>query len=99
MAVSVRMEPLLEMQLELAAKRQGVTKSQFIVSAVRLALGEQTPYSLLLKLEAEAQASPEYQGLSKAFEGTGYQGDLSDPDAMREFIKNKLRRKHGFGAG
>ena len=34
MAVSVRMDPLLEKELELAARRQGITKSQFIVDAV-----------------------------------------------------------------
>ena len=39
MAVSVRMDPLLERQQEQAAKRQGVTKSQFIVDAVGRALG------------------------------------------------------------
>ena len=32
MAVSVRMDPLLEKQLELAAQRKGVTKSQFIIT-------------------------------------------------------------------
>ena len=39
MAVSVRMEPLLERELEQAARRQGVTKSQFIIAAVERALG------------------------------------------------------------
>ena len=39
MAVSVRMDPLLEKELELAASRQGVTKSQFIIDAVERALG------------------------------------------------------------
>ena len=39
MAVSVRMSPLLEKELELAAQRQGVTKSQFIIDAVERALG------------------------------------------------------------
>ncbi|MGD9550944.1 MAG: toxin-antitoxin system HicB family antitoxin [Burkholderiaceae bacterium] len=34
MAVSVRMDPLLEKELALAAKRQGITKSQFIIEAV-----------------------------------------------------------------
>ena len=39
MAVSVRMSPLLEKELELAAQRKGVTKSQFIIEAVERALG------------------------------------------------------------
>lgn len=60
MAVSVRLEPLLEKELELAAKRLGVTKSQFIVSALERALGRQDPYALLLKLQGELQdAAPE----------------------------------------
>lgn len=37
MAVSVRMDPLLGKQLEQAAKRQGVTKSQAIIDAVERA--------------------------------------------------------------
>ncbi len=45
MAVSVRMEPILEKELELAAKRKGITKSQFIIEAVQRALGGKTPMS------------------------------------------------------
>ena len=60
MAVSVRLEPLLEKELELAAKRLGVTKSQFIVSALEKALGRQNPYELLLKVHAEVhEPAPE----------------------------------------
>ena len=55
MAVSVRLEPLLEKELELAAKRLGVTKSQFIVSALEKALGRQNPYELLLKVQTEVR--------------------------------------------
>ncbi len=55
MAVSVRLEPLLEKELELTAKRMGVTKSQFIVSALERALGRKNPYDLLLKVNAEVR--------------------------------------------
>ena len=55
MAVSVRMDPLLEKQLEQAAKRQGVTKSQFIIDAVERALGRKNPYELMLTLKAEEE--------------------------------------------
>ena len=55
MAVSVRLEPLLEKELELTAKRMGVTKSQFIVSALERALGRKNPYDLLLKVQAEVR--------------------------------------------
>jgi predicted DNA-binding protein len=57
MAVSVRLEPLLEKELELTAKRMGVTKSQFIVSALERALGRKNPYDLLLKVQAQVQES------------------------------------------
>ena len=53
MTVSVRMNPLLEKELELAAKRQGVTKSQFIVDAVERALGRKDPYQLLNQVREE----------------------------------------------
>ncbi|MFD2376434.1 hypothetical protein ACFSTJ_01845 [Ottowia pentelensis] len=56
MAVSVRMDPLLEKELELAAQRKGVTKSQFITDAVERALGRKNPYDLLLQVKAEAAA-------------------------------------------
>lgn len=55
MAVSVRLEPLLEKELELAAKRLGVTKSQFIVDALERALGHKNPYELLLQVQGEVR--------------------------------------------
>lgn len=54
MAVSVRLEPMLEKELELTAKRMGVTKSQFIVSALERALGRKNPYELLLQVQSQA---------------------------------------------
>ena len=57
MAVSVRLEPMLEKELELTAKRMGVTKSQFIVSALERALGRKNPYELLLKVQSEVRES------------------------------------------
>lgn len=53
MAVSVRMDPGLEHELESAAKRQGITKSQFIVDAVERALGRKDPYRLLMETHRE----------------------------------------------
>lgn len=90
MPVSVRLEPMLEKELELAAKRMGVTKSQFIVSALERALGRKNPYELLLQVKAESPlaAEPERAG--------GYQGDLSDSDAMRAYIKAQTSKKHGL---
>ena len=53
MAVSVRMDPVLERELEAAARRKGQTKSQFIVDAVERALGHKNPYELLLQAQEE----------------------------------------------
>jgi len=99
MAVSVRMDPLMEKELELAAKRKGITKSQFIIDAVQHALGRQDPGALLLKIQAEEQASRAYLTTEEAFEGERFQGDLGDADAVRTYIRDKLRKKHGLGAG
>lgn len=54
MAVSVRMDPLMEKELELAAKRQGITKSQFIIGAVERALGRKDPGALYHQVMDEA---------------------------------------------
>ena len=94
MAVSVRMEPLLEKELELAAKRQGITKSQFIITALEKALGRKDPYKLLMQIKAEAANDLDQSGDSQ--EGA-YQGDLGDAEAMRTFMREKLRKKHGIG--
>ena len=95
MAVSVRMDPLLERQLEQAAKRQGVTKSQFIVDAVERALGRKNPYELMLALKAQEQA-PEYQAMAQAYAG---HEKAYAPAAARKAIVRKLTAKHGGRAG
>lgn len=94
MAVSVRMDPLLEKELELAAQRKGITKSQFIIDAVERALGRKNPYELLLQVKAEAAAQEAPPPLAAE---AGFQGDLSDAEARRAFIRDKLREKHGLG--
>ncbi len=66
MAVSVRMNPLMEKELELAVRRRGITKSQFIVDAVERAPGRKDLYALMMQLKAE-EARPEYKLLAKAF--------------------------------
>ncbi|GAC1358313.1 MAG: hypothetical protein NVSMB34_13160 [Variovorax sp.] len=92
MAVSVRMDPLLERQLELAAKQKGVTKSQFIVDAVERALGKKNPYELMLKIQAEEEAAG--KALTAAFEG---QDQSYETDSARARIVKKLKEKHGIG--
>ncbi len=94
MAVSVRMNPLMERELELAAKRKGVTKSQFIIDAVERALGRKDPYALMVQLKAE-EGRPEYQALAVAFKGE----DLPyDTEKSRAALISRLRAKHGLGA-
>ena len=43
MAVSVRMDPLLEIELEQAAQRPGLTQSQCIIAAGQRAWGRKNP--------------------------------------------------------
>ena len=94
MAVSVRMNPLMEKELELAARRKGVTKSQFIIDAVERALGRKDPYALMMQLKAE-EARPQYADLGRAFEG---EEQPYDTETSRAALIAKLRAKHGIGA-
>jgi RHH-type rel operon transcriptional repressor/antitoxin RelB len=53
------MDPLMEKELELAARRRGVTKSQFIIEAVERALGRKDPAALYQQvMESAATYSP-----------------------------------------
>lgn len=54
MAVSLRMDALLEKELELAAKQRGISKSQFIVDAVHRALGRKDPFALLEQIQSQS---------------------------------------------
>lgn len=47
------MDPILERELETAARLKGQTKSQFIIDAVERALGHRNPYELLLQVQEE----------------------------------------------
>lgn len=95
MAVSVRMDPLLEKELELAAQRKGITKSQFIVDAVERALGRKNPYELMMVLKAE-EARADYKVITKAFKGEEIPYETS---ASRKALVKKLKAKHGGSAG
>lgn len=95
MTISVRMDPLLEKELELAAKRQGVTKSQFVIDAVERALGRKHSFDLMMRLKAEEEAAG--TALIKAFKG---QEHSYETDASRARLVTKLAEKHGVrGAG
>ncbi len=93
MAVSVRMDPLLEKELELASKRRGITKSQFIVEAVQKALGRPDAHALMMKLKAEEEAEWAANGQALPSAEGPY-----DTHASREAVLRKLRAKHGLSS-
>jgi hypothetical protein len=91
MTVSVRMNPLLENELEQAAKRQGVSKSQFVIDAVERALGRKEPGALLLQVRQEfaeyrVDASPKVT--ASVSEAT------SSDRPFKQKIKDLLQAKH-----
>jgi len=88
MVMSVRMDPLLERELELAAQRQGITKSQFVISAVERALGRKNPYELMVALQAEEPKAVSKAAAKKA----GY-----DTAKSKAALRSKLKAKHGVG--
>jgi RHH-type rel operon transcriptional repressor/antitoxin RelB len=90
MAISVRIDPLLERELELAAQRKGITKSQFVIDAVERALGRKNPYELMVALQAEEAAAPGYKVERKT--ATPY-----DADKSKTALRAKLKAKHGVG--
>ncbi len=87
MAVSVRMDPLLEIELQQAAERQGVTKSQFIIAAVERALGRKNPYALMLELKAE-EPRVKYKAAQAPY----------DTASAKAALRKKLKAKHNAGS-
>ena len=93
MAVSVRMDPLLEGELEQAAQRQGITKSQFIIAAVERALGRKNPYELMRALQAEESVKPYLSAKRAAARDQPY-----DAATAKAELRAKLKIKHGAGS-
>ncbi len=101
MAVSVRMDPLLEKELGLAAQRRGVTKSQFIIDAVEKALGRRDAYALMQSLKAEEErraygpdADPKDKKVANAF---AQHEQAYETVASRKQLVDHLKAKHGVG--
>jgi hypothetical protein len=92
MAVSVRMDPLLEIELAQAAQRQGITKSQFIIAAVERALGRRNPYELMLALKAQEPRRKYRTGAAKAAREQPY-----ETAAAKSALRARLKTKHGAG--
>ncbi len=86
MAVSVRMDPLLERELELVAKRRGISKSQFILEAVERALGRKNPGELYLKVMQEMK-SDQIDSLADA-------DGAVERAPLKQAVFDKLRAKH-----
>ena len=83
-------------ELELAAKRRGITKSQFVIDAVQRALGRKNPYELLLKLQIEEQRG--VCGTPDRDPSADRADQFNEPyeaDKARDFIVRKLEKKHG----
>jgi hypothetical protein len=92
MAVSVRMDVTLERELELVAKRQGITKSQFIVDAVERALGRKDPHELLVQIYKEYGLGKP-GGAPRGRKATGRKpvaGTASAPVSTGERVRQKL---------
>lgn len=47
MALSVRLDPIIEAKIEEESKRLGITKSELVKDALELRLGLKNPYDLL----------------------------------------------------
>ena len=93
MAVSVRMDPHLTKDLEVAARRQGVTKSQFIIDAVKRALGRKDPVELMLKFQAEEDEAWVKAGRKLPPVPPPYDGTRAKTAMLK-----KLKEKHGVGS-
>ncbi len=92
MAVSVRMDRLLELEIEQAARQRGITKSQFIIESVERALGRKDPYKLLLQVQEEMAPyraqwpdGPKPAAARKAATGSA----LSHSDRLRAILQAK----------
>lgn len=61
MAMSVRLDPLLESRVEQEARRRGITKSEFVKDALERVLGLKSPatiYRQIIDREAYQVAEP-----------------------------------------
>lgn len=89
MAVSVRMDPLLEKELERAARQQGITKSQFIVDAVQRALGHKNPHDLMLQVQEEMSGYGAHAAAIEAAGRTEGTEGLSTGEQFRQLLEAK----------
>ena len=102
MAVSVRMDSLLEKELELAAQRRSVTESRFVIDAVEKALGRRDTYALMQSLVAEEKRrahGPEANAKDKKVAQALAKHEQSyEAVASRKQLVDHLKKKHGAGS-
>jgi predicted DNA-binding protein len=93
MPVSVRMDPLLQKQLEAEAKKRGITRSQFIIDAVERALGHKDPYKLLLQVQEEFkdELAAERRAARRGTAGVDA-GPPTTGDRVRAVLRKKRER-------
>jgi len=80
------MDPMMEKELEQAARRRGITKSQFIIEAVERALGRNNPGELYLKVMEEMAAYPVNAPTGNAVP--------REQSVQKSALRDKLRAKH-----
>ena len=98
MAVSARMDPLPEKDLELASRRLRVTKSQFIIAAVERALWPKDPDQLLQQVRDE-QPVDEPVGRSTAAAATSANLSARLRDKLKAQHEAALSNSQKFHAG
>lgn len=81
MALSVRLDPILESRLDQEAKRLGITKSEFVKDALERVLGLKNPYELLQQVRDAAAY--------RVCEPATY-----DSEVVSAKVKDRLRAKH-----
>ena len=96
MAISVRMDPLLERELELVARKKGVTKSQFVIEAVERALGRRNPYDLMMAFKVEEERAVYNSGALKEVNDASKEVPYETGTA-RDAVRQKLKSKHSVG--
>jgi hypothetical protein len=96
--ISLRVDELLEKQISLAARSQGITRTQFLINAAEMALGNRQPYGLMQTLKAQ-EAQPSYDVTPGTPVAPVVPDAPYDTEAARKAITDKLKAKHGVGAG
>ena len=98
MAASVRMDPVLDKNMELASRWFGVAKSQFIIAAVERALGRKDPDQLLQQVRDE-QPVDEPVGRSTAAAATSANLSARLRDKLKAQHEAALSNWQKFDAG